>query len=60
MVKDFQSMRTVSTVFYGVGAAGLAAGVVFWLVAPSASDASQATAIQPWIDARTLGVQGAF
>ncbi|HEU4580477.1 MAG TPA: hypothetical protein VFS67_19610 [Polyangiaceae bacterium] len=60
MVKDFQSMRTVSTVFYGVGAAGLAAGVVFWLVAPSASDASQAGAIRPWFDAHTVGVQGAF
>ena len=60
LIKDFHSMRTVSTVFYGVGAAGLAAGIVFWLVAPSASDASQARAIQPWTDARTLGVQGAF
>jgi hypothetical protein len=60
LVKDFHAMRTVSTVFYGVGAAGLAAGVVFWLVAPSASDASQAHAIRPWSDARTIGVQGAF
>lgn len=60
LVKDFHSMRLVSTIFYGVGAAGLAAGVVFWLVAPSAADASQAQALQPWIDARTLGVQGAF
>jgi hypothetical protein len=60
LVKDFESMRTVSTVFYGVGAAGLAAGIVFWLVAPSASDASQARAIQPWLGARTLGIQGAF
>ena len=60
LVKDFHTMRTVSTVFYGVGAAGLAAGVVFWLVAPSASGAVQAQGIQPWIDARTLGVQGSF
>lgn len=60
LVKDFHTMRTVSTVFYGVGAAGLAAGVVFWLVAPSAADSSQAHAIQPWIDAQTLGVQGVF
>jgi len=60
MVEDFKSMRTLSTVFYGVGAAGIAAGVVFWLIAPDASEASQAQAFAPWSDARTLGVQGAF
>jgi hypothetical protein len=59
-VNDFRSMRTVSTVFYGVGAAGIAAGVVFWLLAPDAPAAGQAHALAPWIDARTLGVQGAF
>jgi hypothetical protein len=59
-VDDFRSMRTVSTVFYGVGAAGVAAGVVFWLISPSAPDANQAQAIAPWSDAHTLGVQGAF
>jgi len=59
-VNDFRSMRTVSTAFYGVGAAGIAAGVVFWLLAPDAPEAGQAHALAPWIDARTLGVQGAF
>lgn len=59
LVEDFRSMRTLSTVFYGVGAAGVAAGVVFWLLAPSDQDPSQA-AIAPWVGAETLGVQGAF
>ena len=59
-VEDFHSMRTLSTVFYGVGAAGVAAGVVFWLLAPDAPAASQARAFAPWIDARSLGVQGRF
>lgn len=59
-VQDFRSMRTISTVFYGVGAAGVAAGVVFWLLAPDAPEAGQAQALAPWSDARTWGVQGAF
>ena len=59
LVEDFRSLRTVSTVFYGVGAAGLAAGITFWLLAPSDPDPSQA-AIAPWISGRTLGVQGSF
>jgi hypothetical protein len=59
-VHDFRTMRTVSTVFYGVGAAGIAAGVVFWLLAPDAPDASQGHALAPWSDARTVGLQGAF
>jgi hypothetical protein len=59
LVEDFRSMRTLSTVFYGVGAAGMAAGVVFWLLAPSDQDPSQ-TALAPWVSAETLGVQGAF
>jgi hypothetical protein len=59
-VKDFHSMRTMSTVFYSVGATGVAAGVVFWLLAPDQPVASQAHALSPWVDARTLGVQGRF
>ncbi|MEY4548278.1 MAG: hypothetical protein RL685_4473 [Pseudomonadota bacterium] len=59
LVEDFRSMRTVSTVFYGVGAAGVAAGVVFWLLAPSDPDPSQATVV-PWVTGQTLGVRGAF
>ena len=59
LVEDFRSMRTLSTVFYGVGAAGVAAGVVFWLLAPSDQDPSQA-AIAPWVGSQTLGVRGAF
>lgn len=59
LVEDFRSLRTLSTVFYGVGAAGVAAGVVFWLLAPSDPDPSQA-AIAPWFSGKTLGVQGAF
>jgi hypothetical protein len=59
LVEDFRSMRTLSTIFYGVGAAGVAAGVVFWFLAPSDADPSQA-AIAPWVSGKTLGVQGAF
>jgi hypothetical protein len=59
-VESFKSMRTVSTIFYGVGAVGVAAGVVFWLVAPDSPDTSQGGALRPWVEGQTLGVQGAF
>lgn len=58
-VQDFRSMRTVSTICYGVGAAGLATGVVLWLLAPDAP-AAQAQGLAPWLDARHVGMQGAF
>jgi hypothetical protein len=58
-VKDFRSMRTVSTICYGVGAAGLATGVVLWLLSPS-TPAAQAQGIAPWLDAHHVGMQGAF
>jgi hypothetical protein len=58
-VHDFRSMRTVSTICYGVGVAGLATGVVLWLLSPS-TPAAQAQGLAPWIDARHVGMQGAF
>jgi len=58
-VDDFHSMRTVSTVCYGVGVAGLATGVVLWLLSPDAP-AAQAQGLAPWVDARHVGMQGAF
>jgi hypothetical protein len=60
-VNSFRSLRTVSTVFYGVGAAGLAAGVVLWLVsAPDTTETPRARGLEPWSDARSAGVQGTF
>jgi hypothetical protein len=58
-VDDFHSMRTVSTVCYSVGVVGLATGVVLWLLSPDAPPA-QAQGLAPWLDARHVGMQGAF
>jgi len=58
-VDDFQSLSTVSTVCYGVGVAGLATGVVLWLLAPDTPPA-QAQGLAPWMDARHVGMQGSF
>jgi hypothetical protein len=58
-VDDFHSMRTVSTICYGVGVAGLATGVVLWLLSPDAP-AVQAQGLAPWLDAHHVGMQGAF
>lgn len=60
-VKSFESLRTVSSISYGVGAAGVAAGVVLWLVsAPDTTETPRAHALAPWSDARSVGVQGNF
>lgn len=60
-VNSFRSLRTVSSISYGVGAAGLATGVVLWLIsAPDAAEAPRAHALEPWADAQSVGVQGNF
>jgi hypothetical protein len=60
LAEDFRSMRTVSTIGYGVGAAGVAAAVVLWLTTSEPAPASQASALEPWWDAHTAGVRGRF
>jgi tetratricopeptide (TPR) repeat protein len=59
-VDAFRTWRMVSSVSYGVGAAGLAAGVVLWLTASDDDDAGRASSIQPWGTAKTAGVRGTF
>ncbi|HVZ31335.1 MAG TPA: hypothetical protein VG963_02860, partial [Polyangiaceae bacterium] len=59
--KSFRSLRTVSTVFYGVGIAGLAAGAVLWFTSsPDTSETASTPALAPWADARSVGLQGSF
>ncbi len=60
LVEDFRSMRTISTIGYGVGAAGAAVAVVLWLTTSEPSPASQASALEPWWDAHAAGVRGHF
>jgi hypothetical protein len=60
-VNSFHSLRTVSSISYGVGVAGLATGVVLWLISsPDATEAPRARALEPWSDARSVGVRGNF
>jgi tetratricopeptide (TPR) repeat protein len=59
-VDAFRTWRMVSSVSYGVGAAGIAAGVVLWLTASGGADAGQAGSIEPWGTAKTAGVRGTF
>jgi hypothetical protein len=55
----FRSLRTVSTIGYVVGAAGVAAGLTFLLTAPSPRGSSRA-AVGVWVGASGAGVTGAF
>jgi hypothetical protein len=59
-VDAFRTWRMVSSVSYGVGAAGIAAGVVLWLTASDADESGQVGRIEPWGTANTAGIRGTF
>ena len=59
-VDAFRTWRMVSSVSYGVGAAGIAAGVVLWLTATGDAEAGQVGKIEPWGTANTAGIRGTF
>jgi hypothetical protein len=59
-VDAFRTWRMVSSVSYGVGAAGLAAGVVLWLTASGDEESGQARTLEPWGTANTAGIRGTF
>ncbi|HTV22439.1 MAG TPA: tetratricopeptide repeat protein [Polyangiaceae bacterium] len=59
-VDAFRTWRMVSSVSYGVGAAGIAAGVVLWLTANGDAEAGQVGTIEPWGTANTAGIRGTF
>jgi tetratricopeptide (TPR) repeat protein len=59
-VDAFRTWRMVSSVSYGVGAAGIAAGVVLWLTASGDDETGHTSSIQPWGTAKTAGVRGTF
>jgi tetratricopeptide (TPR) repeat protein len=59
-VDAFRTWRMVSSVSYGVGAAGIAAGVVLWLTASDEVEVGQGRSLQPWGTANTAGVRGTF
>lgn len=58
-VNAFRTWRTVSTVSYGIGVAGLAAGVLLWLT-HDGSPAPEQAALEPWVGPSTAGVRGTF
>lgn len=59
-VDAFRTWRLVSSVSYGVGAAGIAAGVVLWLTASDADEPGQTGSIEPWGTAKAAGIRGTF
>jgi hypothetical protein len=60
--EEGQSLALVSTITFGVGLAGLAAGAVLWLLSPSDEEAA-ATArwpVQPLVGGTVVGVGGTW
>lgn len=56
---SFRTLRTVSTISYGVGAAGVAVGLLLWLTADD-EESQEAGSIEPWGSANTAGIRGSF
>ncbi len=54
----FHTLRTVSTVGYVVGALGVGAGVVLWLVAPSHQPTTGTASV--WVGPGSAGIGGRF
>jgi tetratricopeptide (TPR) repeat protein len=60
-LSSFRTLRTVSTVSYGVGAAGITAGIILWLSLPDSNEARvQSGRVRPWLMGRYAGIQGVF
>lgn len=59
-VSKFRSMRTASTIAYGVGAAGTVGSLLFWLAFPKARPNSSTASIEPWLTTRSAGIRGHF
>lgn len=60
-LSSFRTLRTVSTISYGVGAAGITAGVILWLSLPDSSEVpAQSGSVRPWLTGRYAGIQGVF
>jgi hypothetical protein len=60
LVSAFRSLRTVSTVSYGIGAAGIAAGVILWITTGKSAEQNDARSLTPWLTANTAGLRGTF
>jgi hypothetical protein len=56
---SFRTLRTVSTVSYGVGAAGVGVGLLLWLTADD-EESPGIGSIEPWGSANTAGIRGRF
>jgi hypothetical protein len=59
-VDAFRSLRTLSTVSYGIGAAGLAAGIVLLLTTSDDNPHSEVGSVEPWLTPHRAGLQGRF
>ena len=56
---SFRTLRTVSTVSYGIGLAGVGVGLLLWLTA-DAEESPATGSIEPWGSPNTAGLRGRF
>jgi hypothetical protein len=59
-VNAFRILRTASNISYGVGAAGIAAGVVLWLTADTSPENTESATIEAWLTTDRAGIRGTF
>jgi hypothetical protein len=62
-IDDARLLGNISTIGFGVGAAGIAAGVVLLITSGSTEEkrtARTSRAIQPWMTASSVGLRGSF
>jgi hypothetical protein len=58
-VDNYNSMRTVSTIGFGIGGVGVIAGLTLLLTTP-APEPEQQAGIRPWLGLASAGVEGRF
>jgi hypothetical protein len=59
-VNSFRRLRLASTISYGVGAAGVVAGVVLFLTADTSPEGTEEASIEPWLTTDTAGIRARF
>ena len=59
-LRNYHTQGTLSTVGFIVGGAGVAAGAILWVVAPTSGARASTASVSPYVGPASLGVTGRF